>query len=305
MKYDQNQALIESDIPGLPPPRRGKVRDIYDTGDALILVATDRLSAFDCVMPNGIPDKGRVLTSLSRFWFELFDWMPNHLISVDMDAFPAPAQACAADIRGRAMLVKKADTVPVECVARGYLVGSGWREYQETGKVCGLVLHPGYVQAEALETPLFSPAFKAEQGEHDENIDFARVVELTDAETAAALRDATLKLYTAARDYAATREIIIADTKFEFGRDRDGTLMVIDEMLTPDSSRFWPAAEYRTGTNPPSLDKQYVRDYLEEIGFAKKPPAPELPAAVVGRTRDKYLEALRSLTGRTLDDWQV
>jgi len=300
MKYDKNNALIQTEIPGLPPPRRGKVRDIYDVGDALILVASDRLSAFDCIMPNGIPDKGKVLTAVSLFWFELLDWMPNHLITADVAEFPEAARACAADLQGRSMLVKKASPAPVECVARGYLVGSGWKEYQKKGMVCGISLRPGYVQAQKLDTPLFTPAYKAEQGEHDENINFAQVVELTGAETAAKLRESTLKLYTDAADYAAGRGVIIADTKFEFGFDEDGTLILIDEVLTPDSSRFWPADQYRTGCNPPSFDKQYTRDWLESIGFNKTPPAPELPDDVVAKTREKYLGALRTLTGRTL-----
>ncbi len=296
MKYDHNKALLASQIPGLPEPKRGKVRDIYDLGDTLLLVATDRISAFDCVMPNGIPDKGRVLTAMSRFWFELMDWMPNHLISMEPADYPAPAQAVAADLAGRSMLVRKTQVVPVECVARGYLVGSGWKEYQKSGSVCGIPLKPGYVQADKLENPIFTPAFKAEQGEHDENISFARMVEITDADTAAQLREHTLKIYAQAADYAAERGIIIADTKFEFGRDGDD-IILIDEVLTPDSSRFWPADKYRTGTNPPSLDKQFVRDYLESVGFNKNPPAPELPDDVVNNTRAKYLDALQCISG--------
>ena len=298
MKYDANHALLESAIPGLPVPRRGKVRDMYDCGDAFLMVATDRISAFDCVMPNGIPDKGRVLTAISMFWFEALDWMPNHVISADVADFPEATQACADDLRGRALLVKKADTISVECVARGYLVGSGWKEYQKTSTVCGIPLKPGYVQADKLDTPIFTPAFKAEQGEHDENIDYARVVELTDAETATQLRDCTLRLYSQAAEIAAERGIIIADTKFEFGLDADGTVIVIDEVLTPDSSRFWPADQYATGSNPPSFDKQYVRDWLEEIDFNKTPPAPVLPDDVVAKTREKYMGAYTVLTGK-------
>jgi len=300
MKYDRNRALLESSIPGLPEPRRGKVRDIYDTGDALLMVATDRISAFDCVMPNGIPDKGRVLTRISLFWFEHLDWMPNHLISAEVADFPEAAQALADDLAGRSMLVKKADTVSVECVARGYLVGSGWKEYQKSGSVCGISLRPGYVQADKLASPIFTPAFKAEQGEHDENISYARVIELIGAEVAAALRKNTLKLYRTAADYAAEKDIIIADTKFEFGFDGE-QLILIDEVLTPDSSRFWPAEQYTTGQNPPSLDKQFVRDYLESINFNKTPPAPNLPDDVVARTREKYAQALQQLTGKGLD----
>lgn len=299
MKYDRNNALIASSIPGLPSPHRGKVRDIYDLGDSLLMVASDRISAFDCVMPNGIPDKGKVLTQLSLFWFEFMDWMPNHLISADTADFPEAAQEVADDLTGRAMLVKKADAIPVECVARGYLVGSGWKEYQQNQSVCGISLRPGYAQADNLDAPIFTPAFKAEQGEHDENISFARAVEITGADTAAQLRDNTLKLYQTAADYAAGRGIIIADTKFEFGLD-DGAMILIDEVLTPDSSRFWPAESYTSGANPPSLDKQYVRDYLESVEFDKSPPAPELPDQVVAKTREKYVDALKQLADKTI-----
>ena len=300
MKRDQNNALLESAIPGLPPPRRGKVRDIYDAGDALILVATDRISAFDVVMPNGIPDKGKVLTALSLFWFDLMKWMPNHLITADVARYPAPARACAKDLEGRSMLVHKAKVVPIECVARGYLVGSGWAEYQKSSSVCGIPLRAGYAQADKLETPLFTPAYKAEQGEHDENISYAQVVKIVGPEVAAKLRENTLKLYGTAADYAAKRGIMIADTKFEFGTDGTGQLILIDEVLTPDSSRFWPADQYRAGSNPPSLDKQFVRDYLESIRFGKKPPAPELPDEVVAKTREKYLGALKQIADRSL-----
>ena len=299
MKYDRNNALISSNIPGMPAPHRGKVRDMYDLGDSLLMVASDRISAFDCVMPNGIPDKGKVLTQLSLFWFEFLDWMPNHLITTDPAEFPAAAQTVADDLRGRSMLVKKAGSIPVECVVRGYLVGSGWKEYQKNQSVCGIPLRPGYRQADKLGDPIFTPAFKAEQGEHDENITFARPVELTDAATAAQLRDKTLKIYKPAADDAAERGIIIADTKFEFGWD-DDTLILIDEVLTPDSSRFWPADSYSVGSNPPSLDKQFVRDYLDSVEFDKQPPAPELPDHVVERTREKYLDALHRLADKEL-----
>ncbi len=300
MQLDHNHALIRSEIPGLAPPRRGKVRDIYDLEDSLLLVATDRISAFDCVMPNGIPDKGRVLTLLSLFWFEKLDFVPNHLLSVDPDDFPEPARRFGDVLAGRTMLVKKVRPVPVECVARGYLVGSGWKDYSRNGTVCGIPLRGGYRQAEKLDAPLFTPAYKAEQGEHDENISFERVIEIAGPELAAKLRDWTLELYSRAADHAAQCGIIIADTKFEFGLDGD-RLILIDEVLTPDSSRFWPADEYRIGANPPSLDKQFVRDYLESIGFDKTPPAPVLPDDVVMKTREKYLGALEQLTGRRLD----
>jgi phosphoribosylaminoimidazole-succinocarboxamide synthase len=300
MDYDRNQALLQSSIPGLPEPRHGKVRDIYDLGDKLLLVATDRLSAFDCVMPNGIPDKGKVLTQLSLFWFELMDWMPNHLISADTADFPAEAQAVAADLAGRSMLVKKAGAISVECIARGYLVGSGWKEYKAEGTVCGLQLRDGYVQADKLDAPIFTPSYKAEFGEHDENITFEQTVEMVGEKTANELQDNTLKIYTTAADYAKAKGIIIADTKFEFGFDTDGTMILIDEVLTPDSSRFWPADLYSTGANPPSLDKQYVRDWLESINFNKTPPAPDIPDNVVAKTREKYLDALKQLTGKGL-----
>jgi len=296
MQYDSNNALLASSIPGLPEPKRGKVRDIYDLGDKLLFVATDRISAFDVVMPNGIPEKGKVLTQMSMFWFRHFDWMKNHVISVDPADYPQAAQAVADDLRDRSMLVRKTTVIPIECVARGYLVGSGWKEYQKTTSVCGIALRPGYSQAEKIEAPIFTPAYKAPQGEHDENITYAQAIELSDAETAAKLRQLTLKLYSEGAIYAASRGIIIADTKFEFGRDDSGELILIDEVLTPDSSRFWPADQYKTGSNPPSLDKQFVRDYLEQINFNKQPPAPELPTDVVNRTRDKYLEALQTLT---------
>jgi phosphoribosylaminoimidazole-succinocarboxamide synthase len=300
MQYDHNNALLASEIPGLPAPTRGKVRDIYDLGETLLFVATDRISAFDCVMPNGIPDKGRVLTQISLFWFELLDWMPNHLISADVADFPAEAQAVADDLRGRSMLVKKTNVVPIECIARGYLVGSGWKEYQKSQSVCGIELRPGYAQADKLDQPLFTPSSKAEQGEHDENISYAKTVETTDEQTASRLRELTLKIYSAAADYARDKGIIIADTKFEFGKTDRGEIILIDEVLTPDSSRFWPAELYKAGSNPPSLDKQFVRDYLEEIKFNKMPPTPELPLEVVQKTQAKYRDAYKALTGRTL-----
>jgi phosphoribosylaminoimidazole-succinocarboxamide synthase len=301
MQYDANNALIQSSIPGLPEPKRGKVRDIYDLGDSLLMVASDRISAFDCVMPNGIPDKGKVLTQLSRFWFELFDWMPNHLISMDVAEYPESVQCVAKDLEGRSMLVKKVDAISVECVARGYLVGSGWKEYQADGSVCGIPLREGYAQAEKLDQALFTPAYKAEQGEHDENISFERVVELIGEETADTLKNNTLKLYSEAADYARSKGIIIADTKFEFGHDKDGSVILIDEVLTPDSSRFWPEDQYCTGQNPPSLDKQFVRDWLESVNFNKTPPAPVLPDEVVEKTREKYLDALKQISGKGLE----
>lgn len=300
MNYDRNGALIETMVDGVDAPKRGKVRDIYVFDDCLVMVATDRISAFDCVMPNGIPDKGKVLTAMSKFWFELFDWLPNHLVSMDVSRYPEPMRPYAKDLSGRSMLVKKLDVVPVECVARGYLIGSGWKDYQRTGSICGISLRAGYVLASKLEVPIFTPASKAEQGEHDENISFAHVVELIGADTAAQLQENTIRLYGDAADYAAARGIIIADTKFEFGMNGDG-LILIDEVLTPDSSRFWLADQYEAGKNPPNLDKQFVRDHLETLDWDKSPPAPELPDEIVVKTREKYLKAYEQLTGTELE----
>lgn len=299
MQYDQNGALIKTVIDGLPEPKSGKVRDIFDLGDSLLMVASDRLSAFDVVMPNGIPDKGKVLTSISAFWFSHFDSTPNHLITADVDEYPEQLAPYRDDLRHRSMLVRKAQPLPVECVARGYLIGSGWKDYQRTGSVCGIELRAGYQLASQLESPVFTPAYKAEKGEHDENITYAKVVELVGADTAAALRQKTLDLYQQGAEYARSRGIIIADTKFEFGL-LDGDIILIDEVLTPDSSRFWPADQYEVGTSPPSLDKQFVRDYLETLDWGKTAPGPELPAEVVNRTRDKYLQAYEKLTGSPL-----
>lgn len=300
MEYDSNNALLQSAIPGVPEPKRGKVRDIYDLGDTLLFVATDRISAFDCVMPNGIPDKGKVLTQLSLFWFEKLNFVANHLITADPNEYPESVRCAADDLARRSMLVKKTNVLPVECIARGYLVGSGWKEYKASKSVCSIPLRDGYEQAAKLDKALFTPSSKAEIGEHDENISFEKMVETVGREDAEALGELTLKLYKTAADFAATKGIIIADTKFEFGKTTDGEIILIDEVLTPDSSRFWPADQYTTGANPPSLDKQFVRDWLEEIGFNKQPPAPELPKDVVSRTREIYLEALKQLTGNSL-----
>ena len=296
MDYDRNGALLGTEIPSAKDVRRGKVRDIYDLGDTLLFVATDRISAFDCVMPNGIPDKGKVLTQLSLFWFEYMDWMPNHLITANVDEYPAELQCVADDLRNRSMLVAKAETIPVECIARGYITGTGWKDYQKTGKVCGITLREGYRQAEKLDESLFTPSTKADIGLHDENRSFEKAVDLVGTETAERIKELTLKVYTTAADYAATKGIILADTKFEFGI-RDGEVILIDEVLTPDSSRFWPADTYEIGTSPKSLDKQFVRDYLETLDWGKTPPAPELPDEIVFKTRDKYLEAYRLLAG--------
>lgn len=298
MKYDSNGALLETSIPGLPEPHRGKVRDIYDLGDSLLFVATDRISAFDCVMPNGIPDKGKVLTQMSLFWFEFLSWMPNHLLCWDAAAFPESLKAVAGDLAGRSLIVKKAKTIPLECIVRGYLIGSGWKDYRKCGKVCGIPLPAGYRQAQKLEEPLFTPSTKADSG-HDENISFDTAVELVGREKAEKVRDCTLRIYREAAAHAEKCGIILADTKFEFG-DFNGEVILIDEVLTPDSSRFWPKSDYRVGCSPPSLDKQFVRDYLEGLDWDKTPPAPALPEEIVMKTREKYLDALRALSGRTL-----
>ncbi len=298
MQYDANGALIRTEIPELKLVNRGKVRDVYDLGDALLFVATDRLSAFDVVMPNGVPRKGEVLTQISLFWFDLMKDVPNHLLSADV-ASREVLRPYAKDLQGRSMIVRKASVLPIECIVRGYLVGSGWKDYQKSGEVSGIRLRPGYQQASKLDEPLFTPSTKAEQGEHDEAISFEGVAERIGAGKATALRDLSLKIYTTARDYAEKHGIIVADTKFEFG-EIDGRIILVDEVLTPDSSRFWPADQYQVGVSPVSLDKQFVRDYLETLDWNKCAPGPEIPAEVVEKTSRKYLEAYRMLTGRTL-----
>jgi phosphoribosylaminoimidazole-succinocarboxamide synthase len=292
--------LIETALEGLTLIRRGKVRDVYALGDDLLIVATDRISAFDYVLGSGIPDKGAVLTQLSAFWFEqLRDVVPNHLLSIDADTYPGPAQRHVAVLRGRSMLVRKTAPLPVECVARGYLAGSGWKEYRETGGLCGTRLPPGLQESDRLLTPIFTPATKAEAG-HDENITEEQAGRLVGVDTIARLRDLTLALYTRGAAHAQSCGIIAADSKFEFGRSGNGELILIDEVLTPDSSRFWPLAGFVPGRPQPSFDKQYVRDYLEAIGWNKRPPVPSLPDDVVARTREKYREAFQRLTGREL-----
>ncbi len=298
MQYGANGALLGTELPGIKLVNRGKVRDVYDLGDALLFVATDRLSAFDVVMTTGIPRKGEVLTQISLFWFDLLKDIPNHLISADVSTRPELAPY-VKDLQGRSLIVRKAKVLPIECIVRGYLVGSGWKDYCKTGKVSGLELRAGYKQASKLDEPLFTPSTKAEQGEHDEAISFEGVAERIGAEKAAAIKELSLKIYTAARDYAAEKGIIVADTKFEFG-EIDGKIILVDEVLTPDSSRFWPADQYVEGTSPISLDKQFVRDYLESLDWDKNPPAPELPASVVEKTAEKYLDAYRMLTGKEL-----
>jgi len=298
MQYGANGALLGTELPGIKLINRGKVRDIYDLGDALLFVATDRLSAFDVVMSTGVPRKGEVLTQISLFWFDLLKDVPNHLISADVST-REELRPYVKDLQGRSLIVKKAKVLPVECIVRGYLVGSGWKDYQKTGEVSGLKLRAGYKQASKLDEPLFTPSTKAAIGDHDEAISFEGVAELIGLEKAEKLRELALHIYTTARDYAAERGIIVADTKFEFG-EIDGEIILVDEVLTPDSSRFWPADEYVEGTSPVSLDKQFVRDYLESLDWDKNPPAPELPDTVVNKTSAKYLDAYRMLTGKDL-----
>ncbi|MBQ4479541.1 MAG: phosphoribosylaminoimidazolesuccinocarboxamide synthase [Victivallales bacterium] len=297
MQYDQNHALLSTEIPELTAVRRGKVRDVYDLGDSILFVATDRISAFDCVMPNGIPGKGRVLAQVTLNWFKVLTGIKNHLITADVSKYPAVLQKYAADLEGRSMLVRKLNMLPVECIVRGYLTGSGWSSYQKTGKVCGIPLREGYQNASKLDEPIFTPTTKAETG-HDEAISFEELSAQIGSKLADALRNASIALYNQAAEYALKRGIIIADTKFEFGTDENGDLILADEVLTPDSSRFWPVDSYQVGKNPPSLDKQFVRDWLDSVHFNHQPPAPELPPEVVQKTREKYEEALESLKVR-------
>ena len=299
MKYDLNGALLKTEIESVPLLNRGKVRDIYDLGESLLFVATDRISAFDCVMPNGIPNKGKVLTQISLFWFEMMSWMPNHLITGKFPEFPEFLQQYKNDLEGRSIIVKKASPLPVECIARGYIIGSGWKDYQRTGAICGIDLRNNYKQADKLDSPIFTPSTKAEQGLHDENVSFEKAVDIIGQETAEKIKELTLKIYSTAADYAAKKGIILADTKFEFGF-YNGEIILIDEVLTPDSSRFWPADQYKAGCSPPSLDKQFVRDYLETCDWGKKPPAPKLPNGIVLKTSQKYIDAYNALTGKEL-----
>ena len=278
------------------PVRRGKVRDIYDLGDTLLLVSTDRISAFDWVLPTGIPDKGRVLTQLSRFWFEHFKSVPNHLISCDVDDFDLPSGIDRSPLEGRSMLVRKTNVVPIECVVRGHLSGSGWAEYQKNGAVCGIELPTGLKESDRLPGALFTPATKAEQGMHDENISYDEMCARVGAELAKQLSQRSIDLYSRGSQYASGRGIIIADTKFEFGMV-DDELILIDEVLTPDSSRFWPADKFTPGRGQPSFDKQFVRDWLTQSGWDKNSQPPELPAEIVDKTRAKYIEAFEQLTG--------
>ncbi|MCI2262232.1 MULTISPECIES: phosphoribosylaminoimidazolesuccinocarboxamide synthase [Xanthomonas] len=304
--------LLQSDLPGLPLRHRGKVRDVFDLprerlpadappGDYLLMVATDRLSAFDVVLPDPIPGKGEMLCQVSNFWFKKTEHlMPNHLTGIDVAAV-LPEGVDTALYAKRAVVTRKLKPVPVEAIARGYLIGSGWKDYQRTGKVSGIELPDGLRQAEKLAEPIFTPSTKAAVGDHDENIDFDAMVKTVGAELAERVRDATLRIYRFAADFAAERGILLADTKFEFGTDADGRLYIMDEMLTPDSSRYWPADQYEVGTSPPSYDKQFVRDYLETLDWGKTAPGPRLPQDVIDRTRAKYAEALQRLAGISID----
>ncbi len=299
MSSADTQIILETDLPGIERHARGKVRDVYTLGDRLLIVATDRISAFDYILQTGIPDKGQVLTQLSIFWFDLLrDLTPTHFLTASMDEYPEPLRRYRGQLEGRSMLVKRARMVEIECVARGYLAGSGWKEYREQGTVCGIPLPKGLKESDRLPAPIFTPAIKAQTG-HDENVSFETVAAKIGGELAARLRDLTLAIYTRAARYAETRGVLIADTKFEFGFVGD-QLVLGDEVLTPDSSRFWPADTYRPGGPQLSYDKQYVRDYLESIHWNKQPPAPALPEEVAAKTGEKYRQAYRALTGREL-----
>lgn len=299
MSTQSNQPLLHVELPGIHKIKSGKVRDIFDLGDHLLFVASDRISAFDCIMPNGIPRKGEVLTQISYFWFgQTEPFQANHLVSHPGEPLPSSLQPFADQLAQRAMIVKKAKPLAIECVVRGYLAGSGWKEYRERQTVCGIKLPPGLKESSELPEPIFTPATKAETG-HDENISFEEAACIVGEDIAERVRSASLKIYNFARDYARKRGIIIADTKFEFGQF-NGQLLLIDEVLTPDSSRFWPADLYRPGKSQPSFDKQFVRDYLETLDWNKTPPAPALPPEVLAKTQAKYLDAFERLTGRKL-----
>jgi phosphoribosylaminoimidazole-succinocarboxamide synthase len=299
MTNSQNETVLQLDLPGVKKLKSGKVREVFDLGDRLLFVASDRISAFDVIMPNGIPRKGEVLTQISYFWFaQTESFQPNHLLSRANDPLPKNLQPFACKLARRSMIVKKCQPLAIECVVRGYLAGSGWKEYQKSQTVCGIKLPSGLKEASELPEPIFTPATKAETG-HDENISFDEARKITGGEIAEQARASSLKIYNFARDYARRRGIIIADTKFEFGL-LDGKLILIDEVLTPDSSRFWPADQYAPGRGQPSFDKQFVRDYLETLDWDKSPPGPKLPDDVVAKTSAKYLEAYEKLTGKKL-----
>ena len=299
MANTTNETVLQLELPGVKKLKSGKVREVFDLGDRLLFVASDRLSAFDVIMPNGIPRKGEVLTQISYFWFaQTESFQPNHLLSRANDPLPKNLQPFASQLVRRSMIVKKCQPLAIECVVRGYLAGSGWKEYQKSQTVCGIKLPPGLKESSELPEPIFTPATKAETG-HDENIPFAEAAKIVGADIAEEARAKSLKIYNSARDYARKRGIIIADTKFEFGLF-DGKLILIDEVLTPDSSRFWPADQYQPGRGQPSFDKQFVRDYLETLDWNKTPPGPVLPQEVVAKTSAKYLEAFERLTGKKL-----
>jgi len=293
--------ITQTDFPTLKLVNRGKVRDIYDLGEYLLLVTSDRISAFDVIMNEGIPNKGLVLNQMSIFWFNLMqDIIPNHIVATDVADYPAETSPYHEQLKGRSMLVKKAKPLPVECIVRGYISGSGWKDYQKTGAVCGITLPAGLKESDKLPEPIFTPSTKAELGEHDENISYEETVRLCGEELAGQVRATTLAIYQRARDFAWEKGIIIADTKFEFGTMPDGSLIWIDEALSPDSSRFWPRDQYQPGGPQPSFDKQFLRDYLETLDWGKKAPAPPLPVEIVTKTGEKYMEALRRLTGINL-----
>ena len=293
----KHSIVLKTDCSELKLVNRGKVRDIYDMGDSLLMISTDRLSAFDVVMNEGIPEKGRVLTRMTEFWLkQLSDIVPNHLITSDVSQYPEACRQYADMLEGRSMLVKKAEPLMAECIVRGYISGSGWNDYQKNGSVCGIALSPGLLESDVLPQPLFTPSTKAELGAHDENISYERMCEVVGADVGAQVRDLTIAIYTRARDIAEARGIIIADTKLEFGMC-DGQVILIDEVLTPDSSRFWPRDDYAPGRGQKSFDKQFVRDYLNTLDWGKKPPAPPLPADIIARTSAKYIEAYERLTG--------
>ncbi|PLX81412.1 MAG: phosphoribosylaminoimidazolesuccinocarboxamide synthase [Desulfuromonas sp.] len=293
--------VLQTDFPTLNLVNRGKVRDIYDLGEHLLLVTSDRLSAFDVIMAEGIPNKGKVLNQISIFWFrQMEDIVANHIVATDVNDFPAETHPYRAQLEGRSMLVKKARPLPVECIVRGYVAGSGWKEYRQSGTICGIGLPAGLAESAKLDQPIFTPSTKAELGEHDENIPFSEAVRLCGQEVAEQVRDISIAIYNRARDFARDKGILIADTKFEFGVQEDGSLLWIDEALSPDSSRFWPLDHYQPGGPQPSFDKQFVRDYLETLDWNKQAPPPPLPSEIVAKTSEKYQEALRLLTGITL-----
>ena len=299
MYYDHNGALLYTEIPELSLLKRGKVRDIYELEDGLLFIATDRISAFDLVLPNGIPDKGRILTLLSTFWFKQFTWMPTHFVSMDVNTYPSVLSPYKDLLQGRSMLVKKVEPFPIECVVRGYLIGSAWKDYQSNGCICGIPLRPGYQMADSLDNALFTPALKAEQGEHDENISLTEMIRSVGNTYAETLKEKSLNLYREAAAIAASKGIILADTKFEFGLF-ENKILLIDEVLTPDSSRFWPANLYQSDKNPPNLDKQFIRDYLEATEWNKEEALPLLPDKVVEATQERYQQIYQQLTGRQL-----